>query len=327
MAWCGKCAHSNRGCELLRRIDEAIGSIPLPAEISGFRYEISDVECARFELRTVALERGREERRWEAEQSRLQKERRRLERRLQRSTLTGVQQRAWDLRARGVEYRDMAQQLGCTRQALHQAFRAAERKLAGKTELEEAIAVLENRERLTRLLGEGTSISGNGRFAVVIHCGSPCAYLWNDLRKAEGFKAMLDKDGCGDGCEAKHELLDLAGKEETARLGALEGEGREEASGPPAIPIEDRESYVGIDKALYDMPAWDLPLTIRSANALWRADIRTVGELARRTREGLLSIKGFGAKSLCEIEEELGKRRLWVGMKFEYGSYRAKPGD
>ena len=79
------------------------------------------------------------------------------------------------------------------------------------------------------------------------------------------------------------------------------------------------ETFDKIDKALYDTTIWDLEITVRVANALKHSNIRTVGELVQKTRKELLEIRNLGKKSLKELEEELSKFGLRIGMKLKWG--------
>lgn len=57
--------------------------------------------------------------------------------------------------------------------------------------------------------------------------------------------------------------------------------------------------------SLEDMPVSDLSFSPRTSNSLARANIRTVGELARTSDKELLAIKNFGKKSLAEVHAKL----------------------
>ena len=49
----------------------------------------------------------------------------------------------------------------------------------------------------------------------------------------------------------------------------------------------------------------ELELSSRTANALTRAGIRSVGGLARKSEEDLLALDGLGQKALDEIKDAL----------------------
>ncbi len=61
-------------------------------------------------------------------------------------------------------------------------------------------------------------------------------------------------------------------------------------------------------------PIEELDLSVRSANCLKNANIRTLGDLVQRTEREMLSTKNFGRKSLDEIKEVLASLGLSFGM-------------
>src|SRR5229473_707627 len=61
----------------------------------------------------------------------------------------------------------------------------------------------------------------------------------------------------------------------------------------------------------------ELELSVRSANCLQQANIRTIGDLVQRTEAEMLKTKNFGRKSLKEIKEILAEMGLSLGMKLE----------
>jgi DNA-directed RNA polymerase subunit alpha len=64
----------------------------------------------------------------------------------------------------------------------------------------------------------------------------------------------------------------------------------------------------------FDAPISNLQLSVRSMNCLRNAEIRTVGQLVRKTRVELLKTKHCGRKSLAEIEDALTSLGLRLGM-------------
>ena len=58
----------------------------------------------------------------------------------------------------------------------------------------------------------------------------------------------------------------------------------------------------------------ELELSVRSANCLKTANIKTIGDLVRKTESDMLKYKNFGRKSLNEIKEILGGMGLSFGM-------------
>ena len=61
-------------------------------------------------------------------------------------------------------------------------------------------------------------------------------------------------------------------------------------------------------------PIEELDLSVRSANSLKNANIRTLGDLVQRTEREMLSTKNFGRKSLDEIKDVLASLGLSFGM-------------
>ncbi len=72
-----------------------------------------------------------------------------------------------------------------------------------------------------------------------------------------------------------------------------------------------------VDPKLLEMlakPIEELDLSVRSANCLKNANIRTLGDLVQRSEREMLSTKNFGRKSLDEIKEVLDTLGLSFGM-------------
>jgi DNA-directed RNA polymerase subunit alpha len=65
---------------------------------------------------------------------------------------------------------------------------------------------------------------------------------------------------------------------------------------------------------LLSKPIEELDLSVRSANCLKNANIRTLGDLVQRSEREMLSTKNFGRKSLDEIKEVLANMGLSFGM-------------
>lgn len=82
---------------------------------------------------------------------------------------------------------------------------------------------------------------------------------------------------------------------------------------------EEREEAAApeVDPRLAEMlskPIEELDLSVRSANCLKNANIRTLGDLVQRTEREMLSTKNFGRKSLDEIKDVLASLGLSFGM-------------
>ena len=61
----------------------------------------------------------------------------------------------------------------------------------------------------------------------------------------------------------------------------------------------------------------ELELSVRSANCLQNANIKSIGELVQKTEAEMLKTKNFGRKSLKEIKEILAEMGLSLGMKLD----------
>jgi DNA-directed RNA polymerase subunit alpha len=81
----------------------------------------------------------------------------------------------------------------------------------------------------------------------------------------------------------------------------------EQAQGAPA---EDPEMTRKLAR-----PIEELELSVRAANCLKAANIRTIGDLIVRTEAEMLAFPNFGKKSLDEIKAILESMELSLGMK------------
>lgn len=72
-------------------------------------------------------------------------------------------------------------------------------------------------------------------------------------------------------------------------------------------------------------PIEELDLSVRSANCLKNANIRTLGDLVQRTEREMLSTKNFGRKSLDEIKDVLTSLGLSFGMTSKIADRRSEP--
>jgi DNA-directed RNA polymerase subunit alpha len=85
------------------------------------------------------------------------------------------------------------------------------------------------------------------------------------------------------------------------------------------IPIEEEEEEEE-DHAFKDMiakPISELELSVRSANCLEAASIKTIGDLVQKTEAQMLKYKNFGKKSLAEITAILTSMGLTLGMNID----------
>jgi DNA-directed RNA polymerase subunit alpha len=60
-----------------------------------------------------------------------------------------------------------------------------------------------------------------------------------------------------------------------------------------------------------------LELSVRSANCLQQANIKSIGDLVQKSEAEMLKTKNFGRKSLKEIKEILAEMGLSLGMKLD----------
>ena len=61
----------------------------------------------------------------------------------------------------------------------------------------------------------------------------------------------------------------------------------------------------------------ELELSVRSANCLQQANIKTIGDLVQRSEAEMLKTKNFGRKSLNEIKDILQEMGLGLGVRLE----------
>jgi DNA-directed RNA polymerase subunit alpha len=83
---------------------------------------------------------------------------------------------------------------------------------------------------------------------------------------------------------------------------------------------EEEEEISSEEQALYDklrLPISELELSVRSANCLKEANIKTIADLVKHTESELLTFRNFGKKSLTEINDLLKIMNLNLGMKFD----------
>ncbi len=87
------------------------------------------------------------------------------------------------------------------------------------------------------------------------------------------------------------------------------------------LPEEEEEpEETPEEKELLDkmkIPVSDMELSVRSANCLKEAKIKTLGELVRKTEMDMLKYRNFGKKSLTEINKVLAGMGLSLGMKID----------
>ncbi|MDR2480938.1 MAG: DNA-directed RNA polymerase subunit alpha [Spirochaetaceae bacterium] len=67
-------------------------------------------------------------------------------------------------------------------------------------------------------------------------------------------------------------------------------------------------------RQLMNTPVEELELSVRSSNCLKIANIKTIGELVRKSEDDINKTRNFGKKSLQEIKERLGEWNLQLGI-------------
>ncbi|MDR1046298.1 MAG: DNA-directed RNA polymerase subunit alpha [Treponema sp.] len=74
-------------------------------------------------------------------------------------------------------------------------------------------------------------------------------------------------------------------------------------------------------RRILNMPVEELELSVRSSNCLKNANIKTIGELTRKTEDDIAKTRNFGKKSLQEIKEKLLEWNLSLGIT-DYSALR-----
>ncbi|MCL1814109.1 MAG: DNA-directed RNA polymerase subunit alpha, partial [Treponema sp.] len=77
---------------------------------------------------------------------------------------------------------------------------------------------------------------------------------------------------------------------------------------------EDNDEDNDRIRAILNTPVEELELSVRSSNCLKNADIKTIGELTRKTEDDIAKTRNFGKKSLLEIKDKLKEWNLSLGI-------------
>lgn len=75
--------------------------------------------------------------------------------------------------------------------------------------------------------------------------------------------------------------------------------------------VDEEEERI---RKLLNTSVEELELTVRSSNCLKNANIKTIGDLTKKTEEEIAKTRNFGKKSLSEIKEKLKEWNLSLGM-------------
>ncbi|MDR3160681.1 MAG: DNA-directed RNA polymerase subunit alpha [Spirochaetaceae bacterium] len=91
-----------------------------------------------------------------------------------------------------------------------------------------------------------------------------------------------------------------------------------------SVFINFEENSLGVDddmdgeddriRQILNTPVEELELSVRSSNCLKNANIKTIGELTRKTEDDIAKTRNFGKKSLQEIKEKLKEWNLSLGI-------------
>jgi len=75
--------------------------------------------------------------------------------------------------------------------------------------------------------------------------------------------------------------------------------------------LDDENEHI---RKILQTPVEELELSVRSSNCLKNANIKTIGELTRKTEDDIARTRNFGKKSLQEIKEKLKEWNLSLGI-------------
>ncbi|MDR0323580.1 MAG: DNA-directed RNA polymerase subunit alpha [Treponema sp.] len=75
--------------------------------------------------------------------------------------------------------------------------------------------------------------------------------------------------------------------------------------------LDDENDHI---RKILNTPVEELELSVRSSNCLKNANIKTIGELTRKTEDDIARTRNFGKKSLQEIREKLNEWNLSLGI-------------
>jgi DNA-directed RNA polymerase subunit alpha len=91
------------------------------------------------------------------------------------------------------------------------------------------------------------------------------------------------------------------------------GNGETAAPEVQLVPMSEKT------RDLVNRPLEEFDISVRSRHTLEKGNIRTLGDIARRTEDEILQIENFGRKSLQEVEDLLRMHGLRFGMQFQEG--------
>jgi DNA-directed RNA polymerase subunit alpha len=91
--------------------------------------------------------------------------------------------------------------------------------------------------------------------------------------------------------------------------------------------VEAEDHEIARIRGLLEKSVEELELSVRSANCLRAAGIRTIGELVQKAESAMLKYRNFGRKSLKEISDILDEMGLQFGMDISPYVRRKRPAD
>ncbi len=120
-----------------------------------------------------------------------------------------------------------------------------------------------------------------------------------------------------DGSMRPEEAVAYAAELMSKHLDYLRSFGSENGDQPaPETRLEPLNEKI---KDLVNRPLEEFDISVRSRHTLEKGNIRTLGDLARRTEDEILQIENFGRKSLQEVADLLVQHGLHFGMQFQQG--------
>ncbi len=123
-----------------------------------------------------------------------------------------------------------------------------------------------------------------------------------------------------DGSVAPNDAVAYAAKIVKEQLSIFINFDEAEEPAEEAKPVEEQKLNENLFRSVDE-----LELSVRSANCLQNANIKTIGDLVQKTEAEMLKTKNFGRKSLKEIKEILAEMGLALGMKLESWPPRTPP--
>ncbi|HVO20029.1 MAG TPA: DNA-directed RNA polymerase subunit alpha [Anaeromyxobacter sp.] len=123
-----------------------------------------------------------------------------------------------------------------------------------------------------------------------------------------------------DGSVAPNDALAYAAKIVKEQLSIFINFDEAEEPAEEVKPVEEQKLNENLFRSVDE-----LELSVRSANCLQNANIKTIGDLVLKTEAEMLKTKNFGRKSLKEIKEILAEMGLSLGMKLENWPPKAQP--